>query len=103
RPTLLHPLFQAGQRTESRRLAFAEISEDEPVRFMRRIGGEFLHPVAERIRLGRLLNAASALVEAPAVIAAADGFAFDPADVQAGQAMRAFIADDMRLAAFAAI
>ena len=103
RPALASPVFQTRQRAKGRSLAFAEIGEDEAMRFMRGIGGEFLHAGAERLRLGRLLDTLSGLVVAPAVIPAANGVAFDPARRQTSQSMAALVGYDVGLSAFTAV
>ena len=102
-PSLASASFQARQCAEGRRIAFAEITEYEAVSFVRGIGGEFPHFGAERFRLGRLLNTSSGLVEAPAVIPAANGFPFDPARGQTSQAVRALIGNDVDLSAFTTV
>src|SRR5947207_13513106 len=91
RPALVSAVFQAGQRSKGRRLAFPEIGKNEAVSLVRRIRGQSSHARAERLRLGGLLDTLPGLVVAPAVIAEANGVAFDPSRRQASQAMRALV------------
>src|SRR5262245_21720257 len=80
---------------ERRRLAVAEIGENEIEIFVRRIGLQG-HLAGEPCFLGRLLDALAATVKFPAVIDAADRLILDPAEMQRRAAMRAAIGDDLR-------
>src|SRR5262245_39250150 len=82
---------------ERRRVALAEIGEDEIEIFARRIGLQ-RHLAGEPRFLGRLLDALAATVKFPAVIDAADRLVLDPAEMQRRTAMRAAIGDDLRRA-----
>ena len=80
-----------------RRLAGAEIAEDEAQIFAGRISAQ-LHLAGKARFLGRLIDALAAAVELPAVIDATDAVLFDPAKMQRRAAMRAMVIDDLRLA-----
>ena len=54
----------------------------------------------KRFVFGGLFDAAAFVVELPAVIEAADALAFDAADAHRDVAMRAQMADQMRVARF---
>src|ERR1700680_578678 len=85
---------------ERRRLAGAEIAEDEAQIFAGRISAQ-LHLAGKARFLGRLIDALAATVEFPAVIDATDGVLLDPAEMQRRAAMRAVVIDDLRLAGMA--
>src|SRR5580692_5173532 len=77
-----------------RRLAGAEIAEDEAQIFARRIGAQ-LHLAGKARFLGRLIDALAGAIELPAMIDAADGIFLDPAEMQRRAAMRAMVVDDL--------
>ena len=56
RPSLARAVLQAGQRAEGGGVALAEIGEDQAVRFMGGIGGEFRYAGVKRFRFRRLLD-----------------------------------------------
>ena len=85
-----------------RRLAAAEISEDEPHILARRITLH-LHLARESDFLGRLLDALPGAVEFPAMIDATYVIPLDPAEMHHRTPMRAAVIDDLRLTALAAI
>src|SRR5580704_10122754 len=102
-PDLDQALARAVRKMRKRRrLAGAEIAEDEAQIFAGRIGAQ-LHLAGIARFLGRLIDALAAAVEFPAVIDATDAVLFDPAEMQRRAAMRTMVIDDLRLAGMAAI
>src|SRR5579863_7108279 len=87
---------------ERRRLAFAEIGEDQTEIFARRVRAD-TDRIREPLALRRRLDAASVGAVFPAVIKAAQRIALDPAGREQRAAMRAVRRQDLRRAAFAAI
>ena len=90
-------LVEIGIAAEGGRGALAEEGEDEPAIFARGIGADF-DAMRKWPLLGRLLDALAGRVELPAVIAAADGVALDPAEREGAGAMGAAVFDHVRLA-----
>ncbi len=95
-------LLDLGIAREGRRLAIAEIGEDEAHVLAQRIG-RHLDLGGEGRALGRLLEALAGAVIEPAVIEAADAVALDPAVDERGLAMGTAVDQQMRRAALAAI
>src|SRR6516164_1475445 len=85
----------AWKMRERRRLAVAEIGENEIDIFARRIGPQG-QLAGELCFLGRLLDALAAPFKFPALIDAADRLILDPAEMQRRAAVRASIGDDLR-------
>src|SRR6516165_395728 len=76
-PHLDHPVARAMRKMRKRRrLAVAEIAEDQAEMLAGRIGTD-LHLAGKARFLGRLLDALAGAVELPAVIDAADGVVLD--------------------------
>src|SRR5439155_25003481 len=69
-------LLEGRHARERRRLALAEVREDQAERLARRVGAE-RDLLAKRFRLGRLLDALPVIAELPAVIEATDTLALD--------------------------
>src|SRR6267142_1713069 len=89
-------------RRKRRRRALAEVREDEPHAFLRRIAARG-HLAREVRVLGRHLYALAAAVELPAVIQAAQRVALDPAEVQLRAAVRAAVVHYLGAARLAAV
>src|SRR6185312_15201996 len=95
-------LLELGKARKRRRLALAEIGEDEAEIFLDRIGRD-ADLGGEGRALGRLLHALPGAVVQPAVIEAAQAIALDRAERQRRLAVRAAVGEEMRRAALAAI
>src|SRR5581483_10544671 len=95
-------LLEGGVARQLRRLAIAEIDEDQPEILLHRVGPD-PDAAAEGLRLGRLLGALAGGVVLPAVVEAPDLFTLHPAGAELRAAMRAAEGDGVDLAALAPV
>ena len=100
RPEII--FLEVGIARQGRRVAFAEVDEDQAEVFLGRAAAN-ANLLGEGFFLRRLLDALAGLIELPTVKAATNPVALDPADGELRLAVRAAKIDDMRLAAVAAI
>src|SRR5215467_695538 len=90
------------ERRKRRRLAFAEVREDQAEVLTRRIC-LYLYLVRETGFFSGLLNTLARTVELPPVVDATDGVRFDPAEMHLRSSMRTSIVDDLSAAGLPAI